>query len=91
MAENGAMRALELAISWARDWNPELNPYSLENALLCLIEEEVPMDKYPELWEELRRALRENPYLQEDEEMRRYLTDPEEAARGYWWFDPESW
>ncbi|AEN73714.1 hypothetical protein Rhom172_1800 [Rhodothermus marinus SG0.5JP17-172] len=80
-------RALELAIAWARDWHSGLNPYSLENALLRLVEEDVPRDQYLELWEELRQTLRSNPHLQTPE-MRALLTDEELAARGYWWFDP---
>jgi len=80
-------RALELAIAWAWDWHPGPN-YSLENALLRLVEEDVPRDPYLELWEELRQTLRSNPHLQTPK-MRALLTDEKLAARGYGWFDPD--
>ncbi len=43
-----------------------------------------------DLWDALRQALRENADLQSELALL-YLTDEEYAAKGCWWFDPETW
>lgn len=46
--------------------------------------------KNPDLWDDLRNALRENEALHSTEALA-YLSDAKEAQNGYWWFDPSTW
>ncbi|QXD16419.1 hypothetical protein GQ464_005575 [Rhodocaloribacter litoris] len=85
MAEN---RTLELAIAEAAEFEPGRYPGGLAVAFFRLMD--VPQDKTPDRWAELRRALRNNPHL-EDPDVQAFLSRPDLAARGYWWFDPERW
>jgi len=73
-------RALELAIAEARDFEPERYPGGLMMAFFRLMD--APQDEAPELWAELRRALRENPHLG-DPDVRALLERKDLAARGY--------
>jgi len=81
-------RALAQAIAEAREFEPDRYPGGLMMAFFRLMD--VPRDEAPELWAELRRALRENPHLR-DPDVRAFLERSDLAERGYWWFDPDQW
>tara|TARA_R100000908_G_scaffold14791_1_gene5564 strand:- start:39363 stop:39533 length:171 start_codon:yes stop_codon:yes gene_type:complete len=48
------------------------------------------LDQHQDLWTEFRKALARNEHLQ-DAELREFLTRPNYAREGYWWFDPAEW
>lgn len=87
---NPNLQTLNIAIFSAQTWRPGRSPFSLENDFYQLMLNGPQLDEYPELWQEFRRALAENPHL-EDAELRAFLTRLEYAKEGFWWFDPEKW
>ncbi|HET8864338.1 MAG TPA: hypothetical protein VFM80_01490 [Gracilimonas sp.] len=88
--ESSALRILNNAIFEAQTWKPSRSRNTLENDFYQLMFRGPSLDKHTELWNDFRKALAENHHL-EDETLREFLTRPEYAREGYWWFDPNEW
>lgn len=88
--EKKQLRILSNAIFEAQTWKPGRSPLALENDFYQLMLSGPPLDAQTELWLEFRRSLAENPHL-DDKEIREFLSRPDFARQGYWWFDPDQW
>lgn len=87
---NESYRILKLAILEASTWNPSRSRFTLENDFYQLMLSGPATRDVPELWKDYRRALAENPHL-EDPDLRQFLKRPQFAKEGFWWFDPSEW
>ena len=87
---SSALRILNDAIFEAKTWKPGRSRNTLENDFYQLMLSGPALDEHLDLWHEFRRALAENPHL-EEKGLREFLTRTEYAREGYWWFDPEEW
>ncbi|WP_142455670.1 hypothetical protein [Gracilimonas mengyeensis] len=87
---SSALRILNNAIFEAQTWKPGRSRNALENDFYQLMLSGPSLDEHQELWHEFRQALAENPHLK-DKDLREFLTRPNYAREGYWWFDPEEW
>ena len=85
------LRVLHNAIFEVQTWKPGRSPFALENDFYQLMLSGISLDDHQELWKELRTALAENEYVQQDKELKEFVARPEFAREGYWWFDPEEW
>lgn len=79
-------------ILWAADlirtWEWKYEVAEVIHALYVL--NELPLDKYPDAWDELRDAFRNNKDLNQAT-MKENLSIPTYAKNGRWWWDPELW
>ncbi len=87
---SSALRVLNNAIFEAKTWKPGRSRNTLENDFYQLMLSGPPLGEHTELWEDFRQALAENPHL-ENKELREFLSRPNYAREGYWWFDPAEW
>lgn len=85
-----AVRLLTNAIFEAQTWKPGRSRNSLENDFYQLMLNGPALNEHTELWDDFRKALAQNEHLQ-DEELREFLSRPNFAREGYWWFDPAEW
>ena len=85
-------RTDEEQILWVADlirtWEWKFEPAEVDYALHTL--NEIPIDKYPEAWAELRVAIRNNEDMNSPA-MKRNLRRTDLAEEGMWWWDPEQW
>lgn len=88
--KSSALRILQNTILEAKTWKPGRSRYGLENDFYQLMIHGPDLDKHTELWNEFRTALARNEHLQ-DTDIREFLTQPNYAREGYWWFDPAEW
>ncbi len=88
--KSSAVRLLTNAIFEAQTWKPGRSRNSLENDFYQLMLNGPSVDEHTELWDDFRKALAQNEHLQ-DKDLREFLSRPNFAREGYWWFDPKEW
>lgn len=88
--KSSALNILSNAIFEAQTWKPGRSRNSLENDFYQLMLNGPALDEHDELWNEFRKSLAQNEHLQ-DKDLREFLSRPNFAREGYWWFDPAEW
>lgn len=85
-------RTDEEEILWAADlirtWEWKYEVAEIIHTFYVL--NELPLDKYPDAWNELREAFRNNEDLNHPT-VKKNLSVPPNAEGGRWWWDAELW